>query len=82
MKQTVLNMWQENGTLPTENMEYGILSYGKYGGRNEINCNTELWKSNLCDNNDACILVIVTIADGNIPTKVAFSYANAQFNII
>ena len=63
-------------------MEYGILSCGKYGVRNEINCNTELWKSNLCDYNDACILVIVTIADRNVPTKVAFSHTNAQFNII
>ena len=83
--QKILNSLDEANGSKYVTRKWNIVndqSYGKYGGRNKIICNTELWKSNLYDYNDACILVIVTIADRNIPTKVAFSHANVQFDII
>ena len=58
MKQVVLKLWQENGTL----------------SRNGVIYNTEVVKSNICDYNDAYILVKgdITIAARNPVTNVAF----------
>ena len=47
MKQTIIILWQENETL----------SIANYGVENEINYNTEVLKSNICDYNDVYILV-------------------------
>ena len=49
-------------------------SYGKFGEKNEIIYNTDVWKSNLCDYNDAYIIVRddITIAGRNLATKITF----------
>ena len=48
-------------------------SYANYNGTNEITYNTEVLKSNLCDYNDAYILVKGDITVTTAPqTKVAF----------
>ena len=48
-------------------------SYGKYSERNEIIYNTEVLESNLCDYNDAYILVKGDIIVTEVPeTQVSF----------
>ena len=49
-------------------------SKANYDVGSEIICNTEVSKSNLCDYNDAYILVRgnITIAGSNLSTQVAF----------
>ena len=59
MKQTILNLRQENGTLSM------IIQQRNIG--NEIMLNTKVLKSNLCDYNNAYILVRAALA-----TQVAF----------
>ena len=49
---TILNLWQENGALSMI-----IQKQIKYGVGNEVAYYTEVLKSNLCDYNDAYILV-------------------------
>ena len=53
MKQTITNLWQENGTLSM------IIQINKtnYDVVNEITYNTEFLKSNPCDYNNVYILV-------------------------
>ena len=49
MKETILNLRRENGIWNT--------SKSSYGAGNEIIYNTEVLQSNICDYNDAYILV-------------------------
>ena len=65
MKQAILNLWQENGTLSMINQT---------SAGNEIIYRKEVLKSNLCDYNDAYILVRgdIIIIGRNLATNVAF----------
>ena len=53
MKQVFLNSWQKNWNVVVVN----DTSKANYGVRNKITYNTKVLKSNLCDYNDAYILV-------------------------
>ena len=55
MKQTIINMTRIWNIFIDH-------SYGKYGKRNEIIYNTDVLRSNLCDYNNAYILVRGEIA--------------------
>ena len=67
MKQTTLNLWQENEILTSAN----------YDTENEIIYNTDALKSNLCDYNDAYISVR---CDNAIIGHQAKQIASALFN--
>ena len=73
MKQTIWDSWQKNGILSMINCEWKF-SNEHYGARNEIFYNTDVLKSNLCDYNDAYVLVRgdIAIAGRNLSTEVAF----------
>ena len=67
MKQTIPNSWQENGTLSM------IIQKWIIGAANKITYKIEVLKSNLCDYNEACILVRGDIsARAASATQVAF----------
>ena len=68
MKEAILNLWDENETS-NENDHLNA----NYDVGNEIIYNTEVWKSNLFDYNDAWILVRgdITII-GHQVTEIAF----------
>ena len=67
LKQTILDLWQENWTFVNDN------SKSNYDATNEITYNTELLKSSLCDKNDAVVLVRVYITVTTAPeTQIAF----------
>ena len=51
MRQEILSLWQENGTLSM------VKANGNYDVGNEIIYYTEVLKPNLCDYSDAYILV-------------------------
>ena len=68
MKQTIISFWQENGTFVNDN------SKSNYPAANKITYNTKILKSNLCDINDAHILVTSDITVIAAPqTHIALS---------
>ena len=90
--QKILNLLNESNDSKFVTRKWNIVSdqsNAKYDVRNEINFNTEVLKSNLCDYKDASILVRgnITII-GNQVTQVPFktyapfSHVNVQSNIV
>ena len=69
MKQTIINLWQQNETL---SMTF-VLEYTSYGVGSKMIYNKEVLKSNLYDYKDALIFIRgkITII-GNQVTQVAF----------
>ena len=63
MKQTILNLWEENDQ-PKANYDVG----------NEIIDNTEVLKLNLCDYNDAYVLVRDDVIVSAAPTTQHFNF--------
>ena len=73
----MLNLLNEANNSKFVTRKWNIVndnSNSNYGAGNEIIYNTEVLKSNICDYNDAYILVggDITIAGPNIATQVAF----------
>ena len=74
--QKILNLLNEPNDSKFVTRKWNIvndISNANYGVGNDIICNTEVLKSNLCDNNDAYILVRgdITII-GHQVTQVTF----------
>ena len=74
----ILNLLNETSDSKFVARKWNIVSdqsNANYNVKNEIIYNTEVSKSNLCDYNDACILVRgdITIAGRNLATEVAFT---------
>ena len=78
-RQKILNLLNEanDSDMKMEHSQYDIMEHNSkanYGVGNEIISNTEVLRSNLCDYNDAFILVRgdITIKGRNLVTEITF----------